>query len=116
MAKISASEIRSCVLNEVGYLEKRSNYMLDNKTANAGYNNYTKYTRDVDNSGLCDAQFRGQAWCCGFVMWPFLHLYGKAEARKGRKMGHVTLLAPNAKQLQAKAQQVADILGFDWYE
>lgn len=46
----------------------------------------------------------------------YLHLYGKAEARKGRKMGHVTLLAPNAKQLQAKAQQVADILGFDWYE
>ena len=55
MAKISASEIKSCVLNEVGYLEKRSNYMLDNKTANAGYNNYTKYTRDIDNSGLCDA-------------------------------------------------------------
>ena len=48
MAKISASEIKSCVLNEVGYLEKRSNYMLDNKTANAGYNNYTKYTRDID--------------------------------------------------------------------
>jgi 5-(carboxyamino)imidazole ribonucleotide synthase len=23
-----------------------------------------------------------------------LHLYGKAEARKGRKMGHVTRLAP----------------------
>ena len=82
MAKISASEIKSCVLNEVGYLEKRSNYMLDNKTANAGYNNYTKYTRDVDNSGLCDAQFQGQAWCCGFVMWPFLHLYGKADAQR----------------------------------
>lgn len=46
----------------------------------------------------------------------YLHLYGKNEARKGRKMGHVTLLAPNAKQLQAKALQVAEILGFDWYE
>ena len=46
----------------------------------------------------------------------YVHLYGKKEARKGRKMGHVTLLAPNGKQLQAKALQVANILGFDWYE
>ena len=45
--------------NEVGYLEKKSNYRLDSKTANAGYNNYTKYTRDVDNAGLCDAKFQG---------------------------------------------------------
>lgn len=46
----------------------------------------------------------------------FLHLYGKAEARKARKMGHVTLLAADAKSLQDKAVQVARILGFDWYE
>ncbi len=29
--------------NEVGYLEKSSNSQLDDKTANAGMNNYTKY-------------------------------------------------------------------------
>ena len=29
--------------NEVGYLEKRSNYNLDDKTSNAGTKNYTKY-------------------------------------------------------------------------
>ncbi len=46
----------------------------------------------------------------------FLHLYGKAEARKARKMGHVTLLAADEAALQAKALQVARILGFDWYE
>lgn len=99
MAKISASEIKSCVLNEVGYLEKRSNYMLDNKTANAGYNNYTKYTRDVDNSGLCDAQFQGQAWCCGFVMWPFLHLYGKAEAQRALHLPTAHCKAYNCGEL-----------------
>lgn len=82
MAKISASEIKSCILGEIGYLEKKSNYMLDNKTANAGYNNFTKYTRDIDNSNVCDAKFQGQAWCCGFVMWPFLHLYGKEALQK----------------------------------
>lgn len=31
---------------EVGYLEKATNAQLDSKTANAGYNNYTKYARD----------------------------------------------------------------------
>ncbi|GGE59273.1 5-(carboxyamino)imidazole ribonucleotide synthase [Paenalcaligenes hominis] len=46
----------------------------------------------------------------------YLHLYGKAEARQGRKMGHVTLLATDTEQLQAKARQVAQVLGFDWYE
>lgn len=46
----------------------------------------------------------------------FLHLYGKAEARKGRKMGHVTILADQGEALQERAQQVAQVLGFDWYE
>lgn len=35
--------------NEVGYLEKSSNSQLDDKTANAGMNNYTKYWRDIKN-------------------------------------------------------------------
>lgn len=46
----------------------------------------------------------------------FVHLYGKAEARVGRKMGHVTILAKNKEQLQAKSADVAKILGFQWYE
>ena len=36
--------------NEVGYLEKSSNSQLDDKTANAGMNNYTKYWRDIKNN------------------------------------------------------------------
>ena len=32
---------------EVGYLEKKTNADLDSKTKNAGYNNYTKYGRDM---------------------------------------------------------------------
>ena len=32
-------------LGEVGYLEKNSNAQLDDKTANAGNKNYTKYAR-----------------------------------------------------------------------
>lgn len=55
---------------------------------------------------------------CGLLAIPgvYLHLYGKAEARKGRKMGHITLLASDTERLYTKARQVADILGFDWYE
>lgn len=34
---------------EIGYREKRTERNLDSKTANAGYNNYTKYARDVDD-------------------------------------------------------------------
>lgn len=36
-------KLLSILEGEVGYLEKASNSQLDDKTANAGYNNYTKY-------------------------------------------------------------------------
>jgi 5-(carboxyamino)imidazole ribonucleotide synthase len=31
-----------------------------------------------------------------------LHLYGKAEPRKGRKMGHLTALAPTVEQARTQ--------------
>jgi 5-(carboxyamino)imidazole ribonucleotide synthase len=40
-----------------------------------------------------------------------LHLYGKSEARKGRKMGHLTITASTADQASAIANQAAAILG-----
>lgn len=67
---------------EVGYLEKKSNAQLDSKTANAGYNNYTKYTRDIDAAGINDAKYQGQAWCCSMAIWPELHLSGAAQVQK----------------------------------
>ena len=54
---------------EIGYLEKKSNSQLDNKTANAGYNNYTKYWRDIYN--WCGKNYQGQPWCAAFVTWVF---------------------------------------------
>lgn len=67
---------------ERGYLEKKSNAQLDSKTGNAGYNNYTKYTRDIDAAGINDARYQGQAWCCSLAIWPELHLSDAAEARE----------------------------------
>jgi len=40
-----------------------------------------------------------------------MHLYGKSEARKGRKMGHLTITAPTADEASAIANQAATILG-----
>ena len=39
-----------------------------------------------------------------------LHLYGKTEARIGRKMGHVNIVHPNVEQLLRSARQVSEIL------
>ena len=40
-----------------------------------------------------------------------LHLYGKEQARRGRKMGHVTFLAPTLAQAQQQLQRACAILG-----
>jgi 5-(carboxyamino)imidazole ribonucleotide synthase len=40
-----------------------------------------------------------------------LHLYGKAEARPARKMGHLTVTAASAEQARAVALQAAVLLG-----
>ena len=63
-------------LAEVGYLEKATNANLDDKTANAGSNNYTKYWRDIYPA------YQGQPWCACFVTWVFVTAFGKAMAQK----------------------------------
>ena len=40
-----------------------------------------------------------------------LHLYGKTEARRGRKMGHLTLTAAGIAQARQTALKAAGILG-----
>ena len=40
-----------------------------------------------------------------------LHLYGKASARRGRKMGHLTFTAATPAQARAVALQAAELLG-----
>lgn len=42
-----------------------------------------------------------------------LHLYGKAEARRGRKMGHLTVTAATSEAAQAVALQASAILGLE---
>ncbi len=40
----------------------------------------------------------------------FLHLYGKAETRPGRKMGHVTILSSERQDLIHKANKIKQVL------
>ncbi|MFN0161239.1 MAG: 5-(carboxyamino)imidazole ribonucleotide synthase [Burkholderiales bacterium] len=40
-----------------------------------------------------------------------LHLYGKSQARPGRKMGHITVLGANVEEAIAAAAQVRTVLG-----
>ena len=63
-------------LAEEGYLEKATNANLDSKTANAGYNNYTKYARDHAAWGTYNASKQGYAWCEMFVDWCFIKTFG----------------------------------------
>ncbi len=72
----AAEKLISIARAEVGYLEKKSNKDLDNKTANAGSNNYTKYARDLYPS------LQGQAWCDMFVDWCFVQAFGQVAARQ----------------------------------
>lgn len=66
--------------SEVGYLEKKSNSNLDSKTANSGYNNYTKYWRDIASWGL--GNYQAQYWCAAFIFWCFVKTFGKDKAKK----------------------------------
>lgn len=76
---------------EVGYLEKKSNAYLDDKTRNAGYNNYTKYWRDSRKRGrmkaygyAADSNFAGgKNWpyCAGGIDDTFCRALGTERAK-----------------------------------
>ncbi len=68
---------------EVGYLEKRTNAMLDDKTANAGAGNFNKYARDLDAIGtIFNGRKNGYDWCAVFVTWCYVHTFGAEMAQK----------------------------------
>lgn len=73
---LNPQKVIDIALAEVGYLEKKSNSNLDNKTANAGSNNYTKYGRDLDAVGFYNGKKNGVAWCDQFFDWCMFKAYG----------------------------------------
>lgn len=62
---------------ELGYIEKASKSQLDDKTANAGNKNYTKYARDLDDLGIYNGKKNGYDWCDVFADWCYIMEFGK---------------------------------------
>lgn len=93
----TADKVIAIALAEVGYLEKASNANLYNKTANAGYNNYTKYGKEMHDIYPSVMDFPA-AWCDAFVDWCFYKAYGVANA-KGLLGGNFDDYTVNSAQL-----------------
>lgn len=78
----TANKVIEIALNEVGYLEKKSNSQLDSKTANAGSGNFTKYARDLDAiTGFYNGKKQGYPWCDVFVDYCFVKAFGVEAAK-----------------------------------
>ena len=60
------------------YLEKGSVAYLDDFQRNAGYNNYTKFARDVNSWGQPGCQ--GQPWCAIYQFWKLTKVLGLKTA------------------------------------
>ena len=82
--KRTANNLIAIARKEIGYCEKASNSSLDDKTANAGHNNYQKYGRDLANAGYYNGNKNGFEWCDQFVDWCFWTLcdHNRTEAEK----------------------------------
>lgn len=65
---------------EVGYLEKKSDSQLYDKTANAGYGNYTKYGKEMHKIYPSVMDYPAP-YCDAFVDWCFYKAYGIANAK-----------------------------------
>ena len=62
----------------IPYLEKRSAAYLDDFQRNTGYNNYTKFARDVNSWGQPGCQ--GQPWCAVYQFWKLTKVLGLKTA------------------------------------
>lgn len=86
MVKDTVDKVLKIAADEVGYLEKsaiaykKNPDVLEQKTAGAGSDNYTKYGRDMHNVYPAVMDFPA-AWCDAFVDWCFYMAYGKANAK-----------------------------------
>lgn len=81
----TAAKLIAIAQAEIGYKEKATNSNLDDDTANAGSNNWTKFARDLYNAGYYNGNKNGYAWCDVFVDWCFYQLAGK-NAKKAQEI------------------------------
>jgi glucan-binding YG repeat protein len=92
---------------EEGYIEKASNMCLDSKLANKGSNNYTKYSRDIDNVGLMGCQ--AQAWCATHQFWLEVQEYGVDKALEHWNMTRKSYVGYNCFSTYTKFENVGKV-------
>lgn len=102
----------------VGYKEKKSNNNLDNFTANAGNNNYTRFCRDYNT--YMGTTFANAEWCAMFVSVVFVETFGLEQAKK-LLCGNLFSFTPdgakyfeNKKRFTTTNPQPGDIVFFKW--
>ncbi len=70
----------------------------------------------VGGAAVAMVNLLGDRWAGGEPDWAIaladpaahLHLYGKREARPGRKMGHLTVVGTDAAEVTARAWHLRD--------
>lgn len=83
MANYDINKVIEIAKKEVGYLEKKNNNDIYDKTKNAGDLNYNKYAYEFDTKYkdfYNGAKNHYAAWCDIFVDWCLVTAYGEAAA------------------------------------
>lgn len=93
----TAQSAINIALGQDGYLEKKSDSQLTNKTANAGKNNYTRYEKEVFGTN-------GNFWCASFISWVFWMLCGKDKTKAKNVCLTLTRGADTFRQAFIKAK------------
>ena len=76
---MKSNDVLRIAADEFGYIGKKSNADLDDKTANIT-GKFTKYARDLNAAGYYNGDKNGFAWCCVFVDWCFYVAAGRDKA------------------------------------
>ena len=95
--------------DEVGYLEKKSNKSLNDKLANAGDRNYTKYGKWIGANG--------DYWCASFLSWLFYKTFGTTNGKKLLCGGYSAACETIRQNFKKKSQyktspKVGDVIFF----
>lgn len=107
----SINRLTQYFLSQDGYLEKQTNSNLEDKTANAGDRNYTKYGAFFGHNGP-DAY-----WCDYFIDYCFCQVFGREKATQllGGLSGYTPTSAAYFKKMArwyTKNPQAGDIIFF----
>ena len=83
MGKCYASKVLEIACQDEGYLEKKSNTSLYDKTKNAGSNNYTKYAYELDQiAGIYNGKKNGYPYCAVAVDYWQIKAFGVENMKR----------------------------------